>query len=397
MQDLKFKFRNEDLLLHYCARTNIDLLCQLKIKNILSPHLDWAYFLESAQKELLCPLLYKAFLKIEGAKGIVPSDIWQRLKDTYYFTLSGNILHLGQLEEIIAHFQKENIKTIIFKGIMLAQMVYADMGLRSSGDIDILVRRDDLFKVDKVLRGLNYYTASGVRSPGEVHFNNYRNSFFYLHQDEKKIPVHIYWHIINLLPYNKNISSGIDMDKIWAEAEPIKLGDASLCTFSKYYQIIYLSMHAFSHSFYPLTLLSDINEFLRAEAEGLDWDKLVEEAYKSGLYKQVYYTLYLSKQILEAALPEDTLAKLKPKKISLFERRFIQSVLEGRPAVAEDWLVYLGMNETLIDRLSFLFLALFPSRAELALIRQKELSRINTLDYIRRFNSGLNRVIQAII
>jgi hypothetical protein len=280
---------------------------------------------------------------------------------------------------------------------MLSELVYRDMGLRPSGDFDILVKTEDIPKVDNILRGLNYHGPSHIKDFGNIRINDYRNSLFYLNREENYAPVHIYWHPVNFTPYNKNIFRCINMDKIWKEARAIKLDGIALLTFSIYHQIIYLSMHALSHFFYPLILLCDINELLQSEVGRLDWDKLVYESSRFGLSKHVYYTLYFASELLQANIPSDIIDQLRPKKMSLFERRFITLVLERKPILDWAWLVYFGMNENLKDRLSFLTRVALPTRAELALIRQKDISQVNILDYIRRFNSGLNSVAKALL
>lgn len=361
-----------------------------KIKKILSARsLDWAYFLKRVQDQRLAPLLYKAFLKIEGSQDIIPADAWGYLQDSYYTTLSNNMAYLTQLEKISAAFQEENIRMIVFKGLMLAESVYGDIGLRSSSDVDILVKKEDIFKVDRILRKFNYRTDFKVDNFKEVYFNHYRNSWLYSNHQAREISFHIFWHIINLIPYNRVVSCGIDIDKIWQEAEPIRLGNVSVFTFSTHFQIIYLAMHALSHCFYPLILLCDINEFLSKEGARLDWDKLVCQADQTGLNKHVYYALYLCSQMLETKVPLVVLDKLRPRRMSLFERRFISGILEGRPVFSEDWLVYFGMNETLKDRFLFLYRALFPSRKDFAFIRQKDVSLVNISDYLHRWGRSL--------
>lgn len=393
----------EDLLIRYSARTDIDAAAedglgrvrQVKIKKILSPDLDWAYFFKRAQGQRLSPLAYKAFLKINGIQDIIPSDIWQGLRDAYYSTLGSNILGLAQLEEIIAGFQKQDIAVVIFKGLMLAELVYGDMGLRYSGDLDILIKKEDILKADKVLRGLNYYPAFNLGDFEEIYFSNYRNSFFYYHRGHKQNPLHLYWRIFDRLPYHKDTSSSID--RVWQQAEPIKLGNISLRTFSLCHQIIYLSLHALSHCFCPLILLCDINELFRIKKDKLNWNSLFEEASKFGLLKPLYYTLYLAAQILETDIPQGLLSKIRPKKTSLFERRFIASILEGKFIFSEEWFMYLAMTESLRDRILLLGKALFPSRNELALIKQKDAKEINIWDYLRRVNSGLKRSAKTLL
>ena len=345
---------------------------------------SWSYFLRRAHNENLSPLIYKYFLKLPGAKELIPLKIWQGLKDSYYLSLSNNISALQQLEEIVENFQQEKIEVLLFKGLMLAELIYADLGVRPCQDIDILIRKEDFFKVDKVLRNLGFYTCFALKNFGEIRFSNY----LYFPRKKTQTTVHLYWHLINF-PYQKKIYWSIDMDKLWQKAERIKLGRVFLSTFSPEHQVIYLSMHALKHSFYPLILLCDINEFLRVKKEKIDWKSLIADGIGFGLSKQIFYSLYLSKELFGADIPGEALSKLKPGKMSIFERQLISSVLKGKPIFNAEGLIYFGMNETWRDKFLFLRRALFPPKAELAIIRQRDITAINIFDYLRRLYFGL--------
>ncbi|MDP3732048.1 MAG: nucleotidyltransferase family protein, partial [Candidatus Omnitrophota bacterium] len=162
---------------------------------------------------------------------------------------------------------------------------------------------------------------------------------------------------------------------------------------SIYHQIICLCLHAFKHSYKPLMLLCDINEFLRVEKEKIDWDILVEEAFKFGLSRYVYYGLYLTSRIFNTDIPAQAINQLKPKRMSLFERKHINSILQGRPIFRDKYsifLVYLGMHETLTERFVFLHNVLFPCRKYLSFMRGGKTSPTGIREYIRRANIGFN-------
>jgi hypothetical protein len=397
MHVFESKIKIEELLIRYCARTDISIEQRIKIKKILSPDLDWAYFFKRAQGELLSPLFYKTFLKIEGCQNIVPTDIWQRLKDSYYDTLSSNILRCEELRNIIARLGEKEVPAIVCKGVMLAGLVYADMGLRPGEDIDIVVKKVDVPKADNILRGLGYRVISGIKNLENVRCNNYRNSFLYFYRNGKKAPVHLHWHLINSIPYSDNILRSLDLDSIWQEVESIHLDGMLLSRLSFYHQVIYLSLHAFAHGFYPLILLCDINELLQSQAERLSWGRLVSQAFEFGLSKHLYYALFFCSQLLQTKIPSDVIQELCPKKLSFFEQRFISRVLERRYVFNCESLLLFYMNESFKGKLAFLIRALFPCRMELALAAHKDFTQVTILDYMRRVYFGLNNVAKALL
>jgi hypothetical protein len=53
-------------------------------------------------------------------------------------------------------FRAAGIDVIVLKGAFLAELVYRNIGLRAIGDIDLLVKKEDLGKVKRVLIQLGY-------------------------------------------------------------------------------------------------------------------------------------------------------------------------------------------------------------------------------------------------
>jgi hypothetical protein len=376
--------RKEDLLIRsICLKQ--DLKDERPIAEILNSSLDWDYILKQARENNLLPLAYRTLLNIKNIEEIVPPDFWPALKNAYYLTLKRNIIIFNMLESVAGLFKNEGIDIIIFKGPALIELAYKDMGIRPMADVDIFIKRNDLARIDAILKNKGY-------SP--------RYTFSYEHTTA--IPIDLHWHITNLLPYHSssNIIQKIDMGKIWNDSVEIKLGNTTLRTLSIYHQIICLCLHAFKHSYKPLMLLCDINEFLRVKKEKIDWDILIEEAFNLGLSKYVYYGLYLTSQIFKTDILQNAINKLKPKRMSLFEKKYINSILQGRPILRDShsvFLVYFGMNETLTDRFLFLRNVLFPSQKYLSLLREKDVSCLDIHEYIRRVNIGLNCIAKFLL
>jgi len=378
-----------DFFLRYCSRLELNAEFKEKINRLLSQDLDWKCILEKSGEEGVSALIYKTLLKIGGIEKIVPERIFLELKETYYYQAARNTLISRESEHVLQSLEKEEVQVIIFKGLALVDLVYNDIGMRSMADIDILVKRPDLNKLDSVLRAHGYRTQLKINDLPRSSFNAQRNSLLYVSDRIGAVSIHVYWHIVNFLPYKKNIAFKINMDSIWQDSCIVMLGQGRIRIFSTHHNIIYLCLHALQHSYKPLLLLCDINELVRLEKDRINWDNLTQEAISFGLSKYVYYGLYLTAEILEAQIPQKTLVALRPKKISIFEKKFISSVLNREVVFAGGELVYFGMNENLLDKIKFVFNLLFPSREEIAVIKQKRIAEVNLLDYFKRLFSGL--------
>jgi hypothetical protein len=69
-------------------------------------------------------------------------------------------------QNVIAAFATEGIRAMELKGPGLAERAHGDVGLRSSGDIDVLVHRRDLFGAVELLRATGY---DAPRDPVDRH------------------------------------------------------------------------------------------------------------------------------------------------------------------------------------------------------------------------------------
>lgn len=379
----------EHELLRVCARKTIANSDFDELHSLLRQKIDWDYFLQKSKAEGACCVVYKAFLSMPEIKEKIPEDILQQLKTIYYSVVKTNVLISGTFEKIVSEFERENIRPIFLKGIVLAESVYNDIGSRSMTDIDILIKSSEFEGADKIIKNMNYQPSGGINGFPAAALSLYRNSIIYNNFNAFPRHIHVYWHIINLCPYDKNVLKKIDMNKIRRDSISVPIGAVSVRTFSIEHQILYLCMHALNHSFAPLILICDINELIMSREGRIGWNSLLEDAFKFGLAKYLYYGLYVAREILGTQVPGNVITRLKPKKISVFENKFISEVIEREKNTIPQSLVYLGMNEKWRDRFYFALAALLPSKNEMALIRQKDPSEISLADYLCRINSAL--------
>ena len=67
-------------------------------------------------------------------------------------------IRLSLLTSEVSNFlRKKGINHLIIKGIGLSQIIYNDISKRGGGDLDILIKEDELIKVIKILENLGFY------------------------------------------------------------------------------------------------------------------------------------------------------------------------------------------------------------------------------------------------
>ena len=127
--------RPEHELLLCVARRSIDEALIARLRALAQSEVDWDYLITLAFDQGLLPLLGTHVSA--HCQDLVPSNVLDRLKSELFSNRQSNIYLLRELLRLLKLFTTEGIGVLSFKGPILAQTVYGDVGLRQAGDIDL--------------------------------------------------------------------------------------------------------------------------------------------------------------------------------------------------------------------------------------------------------------------
>ena len=102
--------------------------------------IHWKSLFDLADNHGTLPLLYQALSSLEDA---VPADEMRTLKQSYQTNLHKALLLSRELIRIVESLTERGIEVMPYKGLALAEILYGDIALRQSGDIDLLIRPQD--------------------------------------------------------------------------------------------------------------------------------------------------------------------------------------------------------------------------------------------------------------
>lgn len=270
--------------------------------------IDWAYLLELAYREGLAPLVYHAITQAQFGVG---SEVQARkFYYLYHLTRRRNARAYGQLREVLLGLRAAGIEAIVLKGAALAAEVYQDSGLRPFADMDILVRRRDLQRAHDILRDLGYrlnYQGNSITAPGGADLK-YRSARQYYHEGGDYLSIDLYWQL-GRYPY----IVPIDHEGFWERASKVTLEGVPALVLSPEDAMLHLSLDFILGVWYghpELKSLRDIAEI--ACRQEVDWEALASRASRSALAPSLYYSGRLAREMLGAAVPEETLARIYP-------------------------------------------------------------------------------------
>ena len=95
------------------------------------------------------PLVYNT-LKIYD--DLIPHEQISYMKQTYMDIVKQNMLMTSELIKVMKLFKENDIESIAFKGPTLSQNAYGNISLRQYCDLDILLKKDDVYKVYDLLK-----------------------------------------------------------------------------------------------------------------------------------------------------------------------------------------------------------------------------------------------------
>ena len=267
----------------------------------------WRKVVDLAHEHKVAPLLYYYMRRLNST---LPSDLFDELEQAHAQNTFRNMRLYQELNKLLSWLQAEEIPAIVLKGAYLASAVYESVGLRTMGDIDILLKKNDILQVDKGLLALGYVRASKNKEISD----QYYHFGYILHQNSLYLEIH--WFITNASYYPE---INVDLEGLWGRAYAISLAQTSALVFSHEDLLLHLCLHAALHMYLynkaemRIRMLCDIGEIVRRFGTELDWQKLDDRARQWGILHPVYLILRHARDFLNVDIPIDWLNSLKQK------------------------------------------------------------------------------------
>jgi hypothetical protein len=129
------------------------------IEKIADDSFDWEKFAALCSSHLILPVIYLKF-QSHHILEFLPDEVLEFLKEIYDLNRTRNTQILKQLQEVTGILNKGNIYPVYLKGAgHLLDGLYADIGERMMGDIDLLVPEKDFLLSARLLENEGYAMA----------------------------------------------------------------------------------------------------------------------------------------------------------------------------------------------------------------------------------------------
>lgn len=302
----------------------------------------------------------------QAADLAVPDPIRAQLQRRYYQTVAANAWLFSELARLSRALDKAGIPLIVLKGAALADAVYRDRGVRPMGDLDLLVRREDVDGAIAVARALGYVDDDPEIRPGST--LAFESQVMLHRAAPPHTQVEIHWGLVDS-PYYQ---ARLDLQWFWDTAVPMPpdfagAGASSPVMLGPEAQLLHLCAHlVLHHADEPaphVRWLHDAAELARDHAEDMDWPLLLARAQDFDLVLPLQAVLPCLADGWHAPVPasaRQALADLRP---TAAERRIHAQLTRGGHGSAGRLMSDLGGMPGWGRRLRYLWINIVPSAA----------------------------------
>jgi hypothetical protein len=255
---------------------------------------DWAAFGEKALRTKFAPLVYTRLCD----SGIdLPRPLLMRLGAAYIAAEGANRRLLAERDRVLAAFKDAKLSALPLKGCALAEPLYGDPALRPMGDLDLLLREEEMNKAVRLLTTLGYRT-DGIDPRGET--------FFYREEDHLYIDAHT-----DLDPSGRfRISSS----ELWEQSAPLPQEEGTdFVTLSVQHHFVHALLHAARHRLDSLGPLVDAAWLAARWPNDLRWDTLPSLAKRWRCREALGFALVVANRLFEMPVPKETFRALAPR------------------------------------------------------------------------------------
>lgn len=315
-------------LLLCCARTAVGAETAERIKQLVQQDIDWQSLIQQATYHKVLPLLYTNLKAICPEAG--PAAAFKDLHHAFQRVAQRNMLLAGELVRVLSSLGQHQIVAVPYKGPVLAYSLYANLALRPSSDLDIIVQQQDILKAKELLIALGYHPKLEMTSAQEIAYLDSKTEHTYdFFHPEKRTTIELHWRI------EPKYSTVIELKHFWHKLEPATFANTTIVNLPLEDWLPILCVHASRHIWERLIWLCDVAELLRV-CLGIDWQSVMQQAKQRGYKRILLMGLALAHTLLDANLPPEITQQIAAdRQIGLLTTKICSHLAQGIDADQE--------------------------------------------------------------
>jgi hypothetical protein len=258
---------------------------------------DWAEFMRQSFRHGLLPAAARTLTDSGSA---IPNRVVADLRIAAAANARHSLTLTAELLEVLHVLDTAGISAIPWKGPLLAQRAYGDVGYRSFFDLDILVKPTDLGRARDVLFDAGFRTEKRMTDEQQRAYVDHMGELE-LVRDSDGLWVELHTAIVP-----NYYSSGRSAIDLWDRAERARLGRSEVWALPLADELEALCVHGSKHRFERLAWILDVALMagLLTEAE---MGTMLSVARAHGTLRMVHLGLLLAADLAPEAIPSGIL------------------------------------------------------------------------------------------
>jgi predicted O-linked N-acetylglucosamine transferase (SPINDLY family) len=285
-------------LLLACARAHPTAENDEEIRQQLNEGADWTLFARKAIDHGLAGLAGHTLAR--AARDLVPSEILDAFQTLVTQTRTTNRTLLNELARLMEALAIAGVETIPFKGPVLAQQAFGDLGLRGFRDLDFLIHDRDLTQTVKTLCSLGYERKGDLTEEQFNLIHRLQGQEIMFQRDVAAIEPHTRLTSIKMV-------LDIDYAGLWRRATRENIFGREMLTFSPEDTLLVLAIHGGKELWWDIKWACDIADFISSKPQ-LDWNAIVTRAKAQGCYRMLLVATSLARGYFGAKIPTSIVA-----------------------------------------------------------------------------------------
>lgn len=265
----------------------------------------------------LVPALFKRF-----GGDVLCEPYHGRMKGIYRYFHYRTSLIAADAHKAIRALMASGVDVLVFKGLAIALKYHKNLAVRPMGDVDILIRREDMEMAEEILGGLGWtYRYAPAKKLRDVHSHDYINAH--------KSGLDLHWYVLSESPL-----PGID-DGLWERSEIVEWEGLRTRVLGREDLVLIAMLNAMRepdamHCEWIFDAVAIIGE-----RPGFDWDLLWQEAGRRGLRAATFDAMLLLHEFSPRLLSTAKLHALFESDDALAGEKVRTLVCENRTAILE--------------------------------------------------------------
>jgi hypothetical protein len=276
----------ENRLILACARTDPEVS---QIQDLVERNPDWQKFLRGTEHWGIVSLVYTSIRQL-ALTDQVPAPVLGQLKHLYRLDTIHSVAQRELFRISLLRFVEAGVPAIVLQGVALAMLVYPSPNLRPIGDIDLLVHAHDQAQAESLLAGVQAdHPSAPYLGPWGIH----------------QIKLHEHIFTAQGSAGRHAAATHIPIQDIWQRAQPAAIESVPTLVLSHADLLLQLALQlsASNRVDRHVRTVCDIAETCRRYGSEIDWSRLVMQAERYRVAKQLAYGLRLAHDLAGADVP----------------------------------------------------------------------------------------------